>query len=162
MPETATVTIRDMHWWDAPAVHAIEVTSFPETAWSVETLWAELAGVPDTRRYWVAESADQIVGYAGFMVVAADADVQTIAVSSAHRSRGIGTALLETAIAEATRRHCSHVMLEVAADNLDAGRLYERHGFETIARRSSYYGAGRDALVMRARLGAPAKEGPPS
>jgi len=154
----ATVTIRDMRWWDISAVHAIEVTSFTETAWLVETLWAELAGVPDTRRYWVAELDNQIVGYAGLMVVGSDADVQTIAVSGDHRSRGIGTALLATAMAEATRRHCSQVMLEVAADNVEASRLYERNGFETIARRSSYYGAGRDALVMRVRLAA-SKEG---
>jgi ribosomal-protein-alanine N-acetyltransferase len=157
--DAATVAIRDMRWWDIPAVHAIETRSFPDTAWTVETLWAELAGVPDTRRYWVADLDGQIVGYAGLMVVAPDADVQTIAVSDDHRSSGIGSALLATVIAEATHRHCSQVILEVAADNVEACRLYERHGFMTIARRSSYYGAGRDALVMRVRLGTSGREG---
>jgi ribosomal-protein-alanine N-acetyltransferase len=144
--------VRLMRWWDVPQVHDIEGRSFPETAWSVETFWAELAGVPETRRYWVAEVAGSVVGYAGLMVVGPEADVQTIAVSPDHRGAGLGAALLSQLIDEAKQRQCSQVMLEVAADNAAARRLYSRHGFEPLAKRSNYYGRGRDALVMRARL----------
>lgn len=144
--------IRDFRWWDVPAVHAIEQSSFPNTAWSIETFWSELAGVPETRRYWVGEHDGEVVGYVGLMVIAPDADIQTIAVSAVHRARGIGGKLLTTAMSEARARQCSQLRLEVAADNESARRLYEQSGFETVARRSNYYGQGRDALIMRARL----------
>jgi len=150
--QTTAAQIRIMRWWDVPQVHDIETHSFPDTAWSIETFWAELAGVPETRRYWVAEVAGSVVGYAGVMVVGSETDVQTIAVTPEHRGTGLGAALLAQLIDEALRRECRHVMLEVAADNEAALRLYERHGFTRLAKRSNYYGRGRDALVMRARL----------
>ena len=83
------------------------------------------------------------------MVIAPDADIQTIAVAVAHRGRGIGGRLMVTAMAEAQPGGAVELMLEVEADNEPARSLYEHHGFETLARRSSYYGPGRDALVMR-------------
>jgi ribosomal-protein-alanine N-acetyltransferase len=150
--QSGAVQVRRMRWWDVPQVHDIEVRSFPDTAWSIETFWAELAGVPETRRYWVAELAGSVVGYAGVMVVGPEADVQTIAVTPEHRGTGLGVALLARVFDEALRRECSQVMLEVAADNEAALRLYERHGFTSLAKRSNYYGPGRDALVMRSRL----------
>src|SRR4051794_24861654 len=146
------VSIRDFRWWDVPAVHAIEQSSFPDTAWSTETFWSELAGVPESRRYWVGEKDGEVVGYVGLMVIAPDAEIQTIAVSSAHRAKGTGATLLTTAVEEARARQCSQLRLEVAADNQQAHRLYEQHGFETVARRSNYYGQGRDALILRIRL----------
>ena len=144
--------VRIMRWWDVPAVHDIETRSFPGTAWSIETFWTELAGVPETRRYWVAEVGGTVVGYAGVMVVGNEADVQTIAVAPDHRGAGLGAELLSQVVTEAQQRNCRQVMLEVAADNEAALRLYERNGFEPLAKRSNYYGRGRDALVMRARL----------
>jgi len=143
-----------MRWWDVAAVHEIETRSFSETAWSIEAFWAELAGVPDTRRYWVVEVSGSVVGYAGVMVVGREADVQTIAVAPEHRGAGLGAVLLGQVIDEAKRRQCNQVMLEVAADNESALRLYERFGFARLAKRSNYYGRGRDALVMRAMLAA--------
>ena len=148
----AAVRIRDFRWWDVPAVQGIEQSSFPDTAWSTETFWSELAGVPETRRYWVGESDGEVIGYVGLMVIVPDADIQTIAVASTHRARGIGARLLSTAMAEARARRCSQLRLEVAADNEPARRLYEHHGFETVARRSNYYGQGSDALILRLHL----------
>ena len=80
---TAT-EVRAMHWTDLPAVHDIEVVGFPDSAWSLETFWSELAGVPASRAYWVAQREGRVVGYAGLRAVPPDADVQTIAT----RSRG--------------------------------------------------------------------------
>jgi ribosomal-protein-alanine N-acetyltransferase len=147
-----SLLMRGMRWTDIPAVHAIEQDAFPDTAWSIETFWSELAAVPETRRYWVAEAHGEVVGYAGLLVAAPESDIQTIAVASEHRGQGMGTQLLTAAMEAARDRGCGHLMLEVAADNASARRLYERHGFETLAKRSNYYGRGRDALVMRARL----------
>lgn len=146
------VTVRLMRWWDVVDVHAIEKLAFPESAWSVETFWSELVGVPASRYYLVAERGTQIVGYAGLMSVGSEADVQTIAVAPAARRRGVGRLLLDALIDEARRRGCSRVTLEVAAAGEDARRLYAQRGFDAIAQRTDYYGPGADALVMRLRL----------
>lgn len=145
---TTTVT-RTMRWWDIPAVLAIEESVFPTTAWSPSQFWSELAQ-PD-RTYFVTESADRVVAYAGVMVRPPTADVQTIAVDSGHRGRGTGRDLLKRLLYVAEESGCSEVLLEVSADNAPAIGLYESEGFEVIARRSSYYGPGRDALIMRRR-----------
>lgn len=146
------VQVRTMRWPDIPDVHRIETVAFPETAWSVESFWAELSGVPQTRWYGVAVEDHHVVGYAGLMVTGAEGDVQTIAVHAAWRGRGIGRQLLGAVLDEARRRGCSTVMLEVAAGNEEAQSLYRGHGFEQIARRSGYYGPGKDAVVMRLRM----------
>jgi ribosomal-protein-alanine N-acetyltransferase len=138
-----------MRWPDIPAVHRIERASFPDTAWSVESFWGELAGVPVSRWYLVAEVGGTVVGYGGLMAVGAEGDVQTLAVEESQRRLGVGGVLLDALVDEAVRRGCTSVLLEVAADNASAQTLYAGRGFEQVARRSGYYGPGRDAVVMR-------------
>ena len=150
-PAKSVLGLRPMRWWDIDTVHDIEERAFAETAWSSETFWSELAGVPQTRQYVVAVDGEQIVGYAGLMAVGPEADVQTLAVASEYQRQGVGAQLLESLIDEAKRRGCSHITLEVAATSEPAQRLYLRRGFEVVARRSGYYGPGVDALIMRLR-----------
>jgi ribosomal-protein-alanine N-acetyltransferase len=83
------------------------------------------------------------------MAVGVEGDVQTLAVEQSQRRLGIGGVLLDALVDEATRRGCTSVMLEVAAANAAAQTLYANRGFEQVARRSGYYGPGRDAVVMR-------------
>ena len=51
-----------------------------------------------------------------------------------HRGRGIGTALLKEAIAEARRSDCAAVDLEVDQNHRRAEDLYQREGFEPLFR----------------------------
>jgi [ribosomal protein S18]-alanine N-acetyltransferase len=147
------VTLRPMRWWDVEPALALERVLFPDDAWSAETFWSELAGVPSTRHYLVAVDGDEVVGYAGLF--AADhhqADVQTVAVAPGRQGQGIGDRLLGALLEEAARRGCTEILLEVRADNAAAQRLYARHGFERIGLRRGYYQPGRvDALVLRRR-----------
>jgi ribosomal-protein-alanine N-acetyltransferase len=145
------VTIRDMLPADVPAVHELEVRLFPVDAWPLQMFRDELMQ-PDTRRYFVAEAPDGIVGYAGLMCVEPIADVQTIAVVPQYEGRGIGTALLTDLIAEGRRRGAADILLEVRADNPRAQQLYIRFGFEQIHVRKKYYRDGVDALIMRLQL----------
>ena len=55
--------------------------------------------------------------------------VDQIAVSNAHRRRGIGTRLMELVRAEAARRGADRMELLVASDNESARRFYEAQGF---------------------------------
>ncbi len=75
--------------------------------------------------------------------------MQTLAVEESQRGLGVGGVLLDALVDEAVRRGCTSVLLEVAADNAAAQTLYAGRGFEQVARRSGYYGPGRDAVVMR-------------
>ena len=150
------ITLRPMRWWDIAAAAAIEREVFPADPWSEAGFWSELAGVPQTRTYLVAEDGTGIVGYAGLAAVAHEGDLQTLAVRADHQGRGLGGRLLDALLAEARRRDCSQVLLEVAAENSGAQVLYAGRGFERISVRRSYYGPGHDAVVMRLRLRAPA------
>jgi ribosomal-protein-alanine N-acetyltransferase len=167
-----TVQLRPMRWWDIEPAAALERELFEDDPWSEAGFWSELAGVPDSRFYLVAEetgapastgavdpgrsdlgrSLPVVVGYAGLLSVGAEADVQTVAVAARTQGTGLGRRLVEGLLEEARRRRCSQVLLEVREDNHDALRLYERLGFESIARRSSYYGPGQDAVIMRLDL----------
>jgi ribosomal protein S18 acetylase RimI-like enzyme len=60
------------------------------------------------------------------------------------RARGIGALLLEACIAEARRAGLELLTLSVTAENADAIRLYERHGFVA-------YGTLRRALKIGSR-----------
>lgn len=140
---------RLMRWWDIPDVMAIEESVFPETPWSAAQFWSELA--QEDRTYLVAEASGRLVSYAGVMVRPPTADIQTIAVAADHRGLGIGRGLLDRLLDIADEGGCSEVLLEVSADNSTAIDLYESAGFTAIARRTAYYGPGRDALIMRRR-----------
>ena len=141
--------MRRMRWWEIADVHAIEETIFAETAWTPAQFWSELA--QQDRTYLVAEVSGRIAAYGGVMVRPPTADIQTIAVSAEHRGRGLARELLGRLLAIADDYACSEVLLEVRADNAPAIALYASEGFEAIARRSSYYGPGLDALIMRRR-----------
>ncbi|GAA0692048.1 ribosomal protein S18-alanine N-acetyltransferase [Kitasatospora atroaurantiaca] len=145
--------LRPMRWWDIEPVMELELRLFPEDAWSHGMYWSELAEAHagGTRHYTVAIGEDgAVVGYAGLMAVGGEGDVQTIAVDDRYQGSGLGAALLTELIAEAARRGCAELLLEVRVDNVRAQRLYERFGFEPVGIRRGYYQpANVDALVMR-------------
>jgi ribosomal-protein-alanine N-acetyltransferase len=147
-----TYRLRSMLESDVEQIVPIEAELFAgDPPWSAEEFRSELAGVPETRWYTVAEDeSGELAGYAGLRVVDGTADIQTIAVAPAHQRRGLGTTLLGALIDEARTRRATEMLLDVRADNQPALALYERHGFERIARRRGYFGAGRiDGLVLR-------------
>ena len=146
------ITLRPMRWWDAAPAAVLDVELFPAHPWTEAGFWSELAGVPETRYYVAADDDGQLVGYAGIVAVQGEADVQTVAVHPDRQGRGLGRILLDDLLAEARRRGCSQVLLEVREDNAAAQALYLATGFERISVRRGYYGPGLDGLVMRLRL----------
>lgn len=164
MSRVPGVEIGPLRWWQIDACARVDAEVFPQTSWSVETFWTELARVPESRYYLMAvETTDpataaagadpRVVGYAGLAALPPEADVQTIAVSPEAQGIGLGAALLDELLDEAERRDCTTVMLEVRADNERAIALYQRREFELLSSRRDYYGPGLDALIMRRRVG---------
>lgn len=148
-----TAVLRPMTDSDLDIVVALELAVFGEEAWTKEMLAGELKQQPASRHYVVAEDDGKIAGYAGLLGAGWQADVLTIAVATDHWGHGIGSALLDALLAEAQRRGCTEVFLEVRTDNTRAQRLYHRYGFTEIGIRRGYYQpSGADALVMRRTL----------
>ena len=153
--------LRPMTNTDLDAVLALELALFGEEAWSRQMLVGELGQQPASRFYLVAEEAGRLVGYAGLLAAGSQADVLTIAVDTTRWGQGVGSELLRQLLAEAKRRGCTEVFLEVRADNARAQRLYHWWGFAEVGIRRSYYQpSGMDAIVMRRDLTGPAPAGP--
>lgn len=136
-------------WWHIDQVLPIEADLFGAEQWSPAMFWNELAS---RHHYLVATDDDgSVLGYAGLAVAPPDeAWVQNIAVRRDAQRRGIGRLLLEALLAEAARRGIRSTLLEVAADNAPAQRMYAMYGFEPIGVRRGYYQpSNTDALVMQ-------------
>lgn len=139
---------------DLDQVAGLETALFGPDAWSAEALAAELADVPGGRHYIVAAEETAVVGYAGLLAAGGgQAEVLTLAVRADRWGQGIGGEMLRGLLAEAARRGCTEVFLEVRVDNPRAQLLYRRHGFAEVGIRRGYYQpSGADALVMRRDL----------
>lgn len=152
-----TAVIRDARPDDAVPIAEIEQRVFGSDAWSEAVVREELTG--PHRWYSVIQQGHEIVGYAGVLVVGADADVQTIAVIERVRGAGHGRRLFDLLLAHARERGAERIFLEVRADNPIAIGLYERSGFDPIARRTGYYQPdGIDAVIMQKTLTADESE----
>ena len=85
-----------------------------------------------------------------------EAEILSVAVASARRSRGLARALLNLHLRRLAGLGTNAVFLEVDEDNEPARRLYQRAGFHEVGRRPGYYQQGRDkaatALVLRRDL----------
>ena len=142
-------TIERFRWWHVEDAVPIEADLFGPERWTAAMFWNELA---NGHHYLVAlDGAVEVVGYAGLAVVApGEAWVQNIAVRRYAQRGGVGRALLEALLAHAAERDARAVLLEVAADNAPAQKLYAAYGFEPVGVRRGYYQpSNTDALVMR-------------
>jgi [ribosomal protein S18]-alanine N-acetyltransferase len=142
------VVIDRLRWWHIQTLLPIEADLFGAEQWTAGMFWSELAN----GNYYVAAFEEgELIGYAGLAVNSPyEAWVNNVAVRRDHQRRGVGRALVDDLLAEARRRGSHRVLLEVAADNGPAQKLYSSYGFDVVAVRQGYYQAtGADALVMR-------------
>jgi ribosomal-protein-alanine N-acetyltransferase len=139
----ATVRIEPMKEADVAEVAAIgSGTRLEETQ-----LRDELART--WSREWVArESPFGVVAYLVAWHVADELHVLNLATRADRRRRGIGRALLETAIEYSRAHRLRHVLLEVRRSNAAAIALYRTCGFSTVGVRARYYPDDEDALEM--------------
>ena len=141
-------TVERLRWWHLDQVLAIEEDLFGVEQWTPAMFWNELA---NGHHYVAAIAADgELLGYAGLAVAAPEAWVNNLAVRRDQHRTGIGRQLLEDLLAYGHGHGATHTLLEVAADNGAAQRMYDRYGFEVIGVRRGYYQpSNTDALVMR-------------
>ena len=93
-----------------------------------------------------------LAGYLLATIILDEAEILSIAVSADHRRCGRGAGLLRHFMNHIAAHGVKTVLLEVAADNVPALKLYHRHGFAEFGRRFSYYkrlAGDCDAIMMR-------------
>jgi ribosomal-protein-alanine N-acetyltransferase len=129
-------------------VLAIEEDLFGAERWTAGMFRSEL---DQGHHYLVArDRAGTVAGYGGLVVLPGEeAWVNNLAVRRDVQRQGVGRALLAALLAEAERQRVHRVLLEVAADNSAAQRLYAGYGFAPVSVRRGYYQpSNTDAWVM--------------
>ena len=132
-------TRRDRH-----AVCRLEMACFGKVRLLFGLWW--LIGKPTTT-LWVAEEADQLIGY----VIAYSNElagqvlpyIGGVGVSPARRNAGIGAKMMLAALAQYPQ-----LWLHVRASNAPAIRLYKKLGFIELKRELEFYSNGEDALIL--------------
>jgi [ribosomal protein S18]-alanine N-acetyltransferase len=141
------VELRRLEAEDLEAVEEIERESYP-TPWSRAMFDAELRK-PSSLALGAFTADEGLVGYA-FVSRYVDAwHVMNVAVTVAHRRRGIAVALLERLFEVTATDPRRGYTLEVRVSNTGAIALYEKLGFAARGVRRGYYTDNReDALIM--------------
>jgi ribosomal-protein-alanine N-acetyltransferase len=143
---TDVLTLSPMRRRHLPGVLGIEAQVYPRP-WSSRLFEDELER--SGRLYLVARLGDEVVGYAGVLMIADDGHVATIAVDPARQRRGIARCLLAELVRQAMALGANQLTLEVRVSNRGAQDLYRSFGFAPGGARKAYYADnGEDALVM--------------
>jgi ribosomal protein S18 acetylase RimI-like enzyme len=107
---------------------------------------------------WIAEENGQMAGFA-IVEWSREPDeimayIQTLEVAPEQRGRGVGGELLRRIEGSARAAGAQAMRLHVDAENEDAIRLYQAHGYLCERREENYYARGRAGLMYSKALGA--------
>ena len=145
--------LRPMTVNDTAAVAALEAAAYESSAhtpWTERMFYEELS--QSGRSWWVAHDQGSVIGFAGGVLAGADFEVEEVVVDAARRREGIATRLVARVAYDAQMLGAATLSLEVDEKNEPARALYGALGLTEEGRRSGYYGAGHDALILRAPL----------
>ena len=124
--------------------------------WPREDFAAYISG-EGTPLYVACDAKRKIAGFAMLRHLGEEAELITIAVDPKWRKRGVGVALLRALIDDLLMSPAKKLLLEVAADNVAALKLYGKFGFQKVSERRGYYprpdGTPATAIVMARDLG---------
>ncbi len=146
--------IRSARTEDIAAVAALEAEVFPDP-WP-QHLYLQEVGQPLRFQRVVYSEAGYLVGYLFACWQLDELHVLKVATHPLHEGRGVASALMDQARAEATNSGGRALILEVRPSNRRAYRLYRHLGYVVLGRRPRYYADGEDALVMSLPVGTPA------
>ncbi|MFH1762596.1 MAG: ribosomal protein S18-alanine N-acetyltransferase [Gemmatimonadota bacterium] len=136
---------------DLESIIVIESQSF-SNPWQPDTFRSLLE--QERAKVLVAEDpAGGVVGFTILWWVLEQAELANLAVRKDHQRRGIGSILLDSAIAHAESQGVESLFLEVRVSNEPAYRLYSHRGFSQISVRKDYYQNPReDARILVRQL----------
>ena len=137
---------------DLEDIYELDVATFA-MPWSKEALNYDILE-NDNAFVIVAECKGEFAGYADIWTVLDEADLNSIAVSTALRRKGIGEELIRAMLELLENNGMMTINLEVRVSNIPAIALYKKYGFKECGVRPEYYlDNGEDALIMKRETG---------
>ena len=138
--------IRKMSQNDLDAVNAIEMQAFQDP-WSKQDFINELESNPYSCIY-VKEINGEVVAYVDLWIAYENAEIANIAVKKEFLHQGIASELMQYCLQKIQQSKCKNFTFEVRVSNINAIKLYEKFGFQTVSKRKKYYADGEDAYLM--------------
>ena len=131
--------IRKVRPADFDELLKIEAEAFPKSQYDLGQFWNLHQTYPNTFLVDVTELIN------GYIIFSLEGHLISMAVRSEQRRMGVGTRLVQEAIAQCAGRS---LLLEVRVSNVGAQEFYLALGFNFIGRAKGYYNDGEDALLM--------------
>lgn len=156
MSSGPAIEIRRLAETDLPRVLKIAESANEAPHWPRQTFVEMLSGEFLLRRIALVAAdtgSGEALGFAVASLVVPEAELESIAVDSAHQRHGIGRRLLSNLVKELRQEGIETLHLEVRASNLAAIGLYSSFGFKETGRRPRYYSDPvEDAVLMTLEL----------
>ena len=138
------IKIEKMTFEDFKSIENVLQTEFDEF-WTPSILKSELES--SLSKYIVAKNEDEVVGFAGIIILPDDVEITNIVTIKNERKKGIGKLLLDKLIQMAFELK-KDISLEVNEENNAAINLYKKAGFEEVGIRKKYYNGKNNAIIM--------------
>ena len=117
--------------------------------WTPSVLKQELENSQNLNSYYfVAKIGNEIVGFAGIIIIIDEINIMNIVVKKNMRNLGIGSSLLEFIIEFAKSKNLNSITLEVNEKNTPAIQLYQKYDFKQVGFRKKYYNNIDSAILM--------------
>ena len=137
--------ISEMNLQDLEEIKDCLLTDFDDF-WSYNILKQELEN--GKSKYFVAKQENEIVGFAGILLIIDQVNIMNIVVKKDKRNFGIGSSLLEEIIRYSKIHNATSITLEVNEKNIPAIKLYKKYGFKQVGLRRKYYNNEDNAILM--------------
>lgn len=137
--------ISEMNLQDLENIKGCLLTDF-DNFWSYHILKQELEN--GKSKYFVAKQENEIVGFAGILLIIDQVNIMNIVVKKDKRNFGIGSSLLEEIIRYSKIHNATSITLEVNEKNIPAIKLYKKYGFKQVGLRRKYYNNEDNAILM--------------
>ncbi len=79
---------------------------------------------------WFACENDKIIGLITYLIT--NKEMEILSLNSLIENKGIGTMLIEKAIADAKKADCSRIKVRTTNDNCQALKFYQKRGFDLV------------------------------
>ena len=137
--------ISEMNLQDLENIKDCLLTDF-DNFWSYNILKQELEN--GKSKYFVAKQENEIVGFAGILLIIDQVNIMNIVVKKDKRNFGIGSLLLEEIIRYSKIHNATSITLEVNEKNIPAIKLYKKYGIKQDGLRRKYYNNEDNAILM--------------
>ena len=137
--------ISEMNLQDLEDIKDCLLTDFDDF-WSYNILKQELEN--GKSKYFVLKQENEIIGFAGILLIIDEVNIMNIVVRKDKRNLGIGSLLLEKIIDFSEIHNATSITLEVNEKNVPAIRLYEKYDFKQVGIRKKYYNNEDNAILM--------------